>query len=120
MPHEYWRWRDHTTTYTEFKKEMWVDIPEADGTEALGIVGSKDSWTIVGSYLKGDKWHGFVQRKDKQPELVDYPGSTSTKVWGVNKAGWIVGEYIDGAGTHGFSRRSEEHTSELQPLKHLR
>jgi hypothetical protein len=22
-PHEYWRWRDHTTTYTEFKKEMW-------------------------------------------------------------------------------------------------
>ncbi len=81
-----------------------IDIPEADGTEALGIVGSKDSWTIVGSYLKGDKWHGFVQRKDKQPELVDYPGSTSTKVWGVNKAGWIVGEYIDGAATHGFSR----------------
>jgi hypothetical protein len=23
-PHEYWRWRDHTTTYSEFKKEMWV------------------------------------------------------------------------------------------------
>src|SRR5450756_1555905 len=22
-PHEYWRWLDHTTTYTEFKKEMW-------------------------------------------------------------------------------------------------
>jgi hypothetical protein len=20
-PHEYWRWRDHTTTYSEFKKE---------------------------------------------------------------------------------------------------
>lgn len=24
-PHEYWRWRDHTTTYSEFKKKMWVD-----------------------------------------------------------------------------------------------
>ena len=22
-PHEYWRWPDHTTTYTDFKKEMW-------------------------------------------------------------------------------------------------
>ena len=22
-PHEYWRWLDHTTTYSEFKKEMW-------------------------------------------------------------------------------------------------
>ena len=22
-PYEYWRWRDHTTTYSEFKKEMW-------------------------------------------------------------------------------------------------
>lgn len=21
-PHEYWCWRDHTTTYSEFKKEM--------------------------------------------------------------------------------------------------
>src|ERR1022692_1830560 len=23
-PHECWRWRDHTTTYSEFKKEMWA------------------------------------------------------------------------------------------------
>ncbi len=23
-PHEYWLWRDHTTTYSEFKKEMWI------------------------------------------------------------------------------------------------
>ena len=23
QPHKYWRWLDHTTTYTEFKKEMW-------------------------------------------------------------------------------------------------
>jgi len=23
-PHEYWRWFDHTATYTDFKKEMWV------------------------------------------------------------------------------------------------
>src|ERR1035441_9390346 len=22
-PHEYWRWLDHTATYSEFKKEMW-------------------------------------------------------------------------------------------------
>jgi len=28
-PHEYWRWRDHTTTYTEFKKEMWVYMKDA-------------------------------------------------------------------------------------------
>src|SRR5260370_25627356 len=25
-PHEYWRWVDHTTTYSEFKKEMWAEI----------------------------------------------------------------------------------------------
>jgi len=23
-PHEYWRWRGHTTTYSEFKKKMWA------------------------------------------------------------------------------------------------
>ena len=23
-PHQYWRWPDHTITYTIFKKEMWV------------------------------------------------------------------------------------------------
>src|ERR1022692_962651 len=23
-PYEYWRWFDHTATYTDFKKEMWV------------------------------------------------------------------------------------------------
>jgi hypothetical protein len=23
-PHEYWRWADHTTTYLEFKMEMWA------------------------------------------------------------------------------------------------
>jgi hypothetical protein len=25
-PHEYRRWRDHITTYSEFKKEMWADV----------------------------------------------------------------------------------------------
>jgi hypothetical protein len=24
-PHEYWRWLDHTITYLNFKKEMWVN-----------------------------------------------------------------------------------------------
>jgi nitrate/nitrite transporter NarK len=24
-PHEYWRWLDHTATYSEFKKEMWAE-----------------------------------------------------------------------------------------------
>jgi hypothetical protein len=23
-PHAYWHWFDHTATYTDFKKEMWV------------------------------------------------------------------------------------------------
>jgi hypothetical protein len=23
-PHGYWRWLDHTITYLNFKKEMWV------------------------------------------------------------------------------------------------
>ena len=27
-PHGYWRWLDHTITYTEFKKEMWAYIHE--------------------------------------------------------------------------------------------
>jgi hypothetical protein len=25
-PHGYWRWLDHTITYLNFKKEMWVKI----------------------------------------------------------------------------------------------
>ena len=35
-PHEYWRWLDHTITYTDFKKKMWYqtcrvadDVPVA-------------------------------------------------------------------------------------------
>jgi hypothetical protein len=23
-PHEYWRWLDHTISYTKFKTEMWA------------------------------------------------------------------------------------------------
>lgn len=26
QPNEYWRWLDHTITYTTFKKEMWAYI----------------------------------------------------------------------------------------------
>jgi hypothetical protein len=32
-PHGYWRWLDHTITYLNFKKEMWVNSLSVDPSE---------------------------------------------------------------------------------------
>jgi hypothetical protein len=40
-PHEYWRWLDHTTTYTDFKKEMWVNF--WGGSVMKGSVGESST-----------------------------------------------------------------------------
>jgi hypothetical protein len=46
-PHEYWRWFDHTATYTDFKKEMWVKYDDEDfivaGQERSGLKFSSES-----------------------------------------------------------------------------
>jgi hypothetical protein len=67
-PHEYWRWADHTTTYLEFKKEMWTNF-NATGTATTGTVqtspvlsgdGSGVAFvetSTIGAFLHLLKWH---------------------------------------------------------------
>lgn len=50
--------------------------------------------------------HGFLRNPDGSFISIDYPGATSTYVYGINDSGQIVGYYTDGAfNRHGFIGR---------------
>jgi hypothetical protein len=51
-PHEYWRWLDHTTTYSEFKKEMWVDTSKVRLLLAEIAKAAQHAQLIVASHEK--------------------------------------------------------------------
>src|ERR1017187_2695428 len=69
-PHEYWRWRDHTTTYSEFKKEMWAKVPLRDRVPG-GLNVGQESECGTGIYRVGPTKEGTVphlQRADGQAQ----------------------------------------------------
>lgn len=83
-------------------------IPGASFTSANAIsnVGS-----VAGVYQLGDgKTHGFVRDASGNFTYpIDYPGSTSTILRGINRSGWIVGSYVDTQLVqHGFLFRSPD------------
>lgn len=94
--------RDNHGAYTE------INYPGASSTNARGISPSGD---IVGLYRVGTSTppappppnRGFVLTKEGDFIPVDYPGSTATRLLGVNAQGDIVGDYRDASRkTRGF------------------
>src|SRR5579872_5212534 len=43
--------------------------------------------------------------------LIDYPGSTSTQVWGISPRGVIVGFYAAAGVNHGFALSGNQYTA---------
>jgi hypothetical protein len=60
-----------------------------------------DSFAFAGSFVVDGVTHGF-EYVNGIALLIDFPGATSTTVYGINNAGTLVGTYTDGTGTHGF------------------
>ncbi len=69
---------------------------------------TSNSNRVVGSYRdQAFLDHGFIRRRNGTLTFpVDYPGSISTILNGINDQGWIVGSYTDAAGQHGLFRKN--------------
>src|SRR5437870_3339540 len=74
-----------------------IDVPGATSSEVDGI---NDAGQMVGRYLNGSGFHGFVLDHGAYTTL-DVPGASLTHAFGINSAGDIVGDYVLGD-FHGF------------------
>jgi uncharacterized membrane protein len=77
-----------------------IDVPGASSTQPFGINPRRD---IVGFYVAGATFHGFVLHEGTLP-TIDFPGASSTLAVGVNSRGDIIGQYTAGGITHGYLR----------------
>ena len=75
-----------------------IDPPGTTWTDAHGI---NDFNNIVGGYLDGTGFHGFLDVGGNFT-AIDVPGASSTHAFGINNSNNIVGEYSDATGWHGF------------------
>ena len=85
-----------------------IIVPGAFDSFAYGINSSN---RVVGIYRLSSSTtvnHGFIRSPNGTiTNPVDYPGSTSTSLFGISNSGWIVGSYTDAMGkTHGFLRKN--------------
>jgi len=71
-----------------------IDVPAATGTGATGI---NNSGQIIGGFLSGGTFNGFVDVGGVFTTL-NKPGATSTLLFANNASGMIVGGYPVGAG----------------------
>jgi len=79
-----------------------IDVPGGTETQAYGI---NDRGQIVGNYVAGGAFHGFLLANGIFT-AIDVPGATTgTQAREINNRGQIVGVYFTGAGrpvSHGF------------------
>ena len=86
-----------------------IIVPGACDSFAYGINSSN---RVVGIYRLSSSPtaanHGFIRSSNGTiTNPVDFPGSTSTNLFGISNSGWIVGSYNDALGkTHGFLRKN--------------
>ena len=73
-----------------------LDAPGAISTDIYGI----DGGNIVGSYLSGGCFHGFLYDGTTWTTL-DMPGASKTQACGIDGDN-LVGYYSDTSGVHGF------------------
>jgi uncharacterized membrane protein len=76
-----------------------IDYPGATRTWVFGVNSESD---VVGRYLDGTAWRGFMLR-DGVFTTFTYPGAPKTTGLGVNSRGDIAGTFLDSGGKgHGF------------------
>ena len=75
-----------------------IDFPGATLTRATGL---NSEGQIVGRYVAGGAFHGFLLRQGTYSSI-DVPGASYTIAHGINAEGQIVGRY---AGAHGAGPR---------------
>ena len=75
-----------------------IDVPGSSYTQAFGI---NDSAQIVGEYVAGGIFHGFLLSGGIFT-TIDVPASTGTAGDGINHSGQIVGNYFADGTQHGF------------------
>lgn len=79
-------------------------VPDPTGTGLINLLGINDSGTVAG-FDDATANQGFTLTLPSSFTTVNFPGSTSTQVTGINAAGDLSGFYVDGVGdTHGFTR----------------
>jgi hypothetical protein len=82
---------------------------KGQGTIPFGIVGDN---TVVGSYIdSSNAYHGFLWNPTTGAiTKINFPGSPSTYVGGMNSTHAITGDYPDSSGVyHGFLRSATGH-----------
>jgi len=93
LVHAFIRARDGSITF------LPDAAPDATDTDPTGM---NNHGTVVGTYLDtGGHAHGFIHRAAGY-ELFDYPGSTSTRLNGVNDSDVMVGQWGAAGVQHGF------------------
>ena len=82
-----------------------IDYPyaaEYAGVRRTWVFGINSAGDVVGRYLDGTAWHGFI-RRDGVFTTFDYPGAAKTTGLGINSRGDVAGTFLDAAGKgHGF------------------
>ncbi len=82
--------------------------PTASLPASMNTGASPDGSMVVGLYtnLTTSHDHGYILRNGVF-QTYDVPGSSFTRIWGMNPAGNFVGVYADSAGRHGFFQPSD-------------
>ena len=73
-----------------------IDVPDASDTFAHGI---NPSGQIVGYYIDGAGFHGFLYDGGVFTPI-DVPGASYTQANGITPSGQIVGLYVDSTGEY--------------------
>src|SRR5262245_41530744 len=94
-----------------------VEVREGRRGRALRVDGTFASWYTPGSALTGSVWDALAAPLCWLPKL--RRRSVLVLGLGAGSAARLVRALAPGARIVGVERRSEEHTSELQSLRHL-
>jgi len=71
------------------------------GIQAIGVSPQTQDINNLNQTSYNSGGHGFITN-GATTKQIDYPGSTTTTIYGINDVGQIVGTYTDVKGTHGF------------------
>jgi len=85
---------DRFQQHFRFSCAWWRDVDVGHGED-------HDHRQIVGLYLAGGTFHGFLLNKGTFT-TIDVPGATRTQAGGINDRGQIVGDYLADGVQHGF------------------
>jgi hypothetical protein len=108
---DYVGWYLNSGTYFGFMHDSSGFTP-IQASHPTGINNSND---VVGFYQGSSGYSGFIDKSGVYTSL-NYPGATSTVVYGTNDSDEVVGYYVDAGGvTHGFTEENGAFTTVNAP-----